>query len=100
MLFGYINDHVALLHVNLILDCGTPLIDHGIVAFNDTTYNSVAYVTCDSGFSKSGPNSILCGSDGFWAPSNVSCVLTGEFGSCFLSLYKWAFSFRLRKGNP
>ncbi|XP_067685304.1 P-selectin-like [Haliotis asinina] len=55
------------------VDCGTPaLVHNGISLYNSTTYGSLCYLICNSGFT--GLNeTITCRADGTWENVTASC---------------------------
>lgn len=60
------------------VDCGNPPnVTHGSVNNTHTTYGSIAYYKCDSGYNLIGENQVYCNETGNWTETNASCEIQG-----------------------
>ncbi|XP_060580246.1 apolipoprotein R-like, partial [Ruditapes philippinarum] len=57
------------------IDCGNPTTENGITSFDNTTYGSLANISCDQGYTLIDENNftIYCQDDGQWSSAPV-CV--------------------------
>ena len=65
---------MSVLHSPTVVDClSLPDPSNGAVMFNTTTFESTATYSCDSGYSRNGSETRMCGSDGMWTPVAPTC---------------------------
>ena len=70
------------------VDCGS--LDNpgnGVVSFTDTTYNSVATYSCNTGYTLTGDDMRTCQSSGVWSDSEPTCTGKNNDGeyNCFVN---------------
>ena len=65
-----------------VADCGhPPVLANGTTelnSYNQTTFGSTAYQSCNTGFNISGKGTVECLSSGHWSESSV-CNLIGNY---------------------
>ena len=63
----------------MLSDCGATKVTNGQVRFvaGTTTYGSSGTVTCDAGYSVTGPGTIQCLASGIWS-TTTTCNIKGK----------------------
>ena len=57
------------------VDCGgLPPLPNGLMVINDTTFNSTASYSCDTGYELVGNTTRICQANGNWSGDQPSCL--------------------------